>query len=101
MKKFPILYVIFAGLSWGSAGLFVHCLSGYDFGSLELALTRCGVSAILALILALITAPKSLKITRKQLWPLLLAGASFYGMASFYYMAIKNSSTSTAAVRKR
>jgi len=98
MKRFPILYVIFAGLSWGSAGLFVHCLSNYGFTSLEFALVRCGVSAILALLLALITDFKSLKITLRQLWPLLLAGAAFYGMASFYYMAIKNSSTSTAAV---
>lgn len=98
MKKFPILYVILAGLSWGSAGLFVHCLSGYSFSSLELALTRCGVSAVLALVLALIMDRRCLKVSFRQLWPLALAGVVFFGMASFYYMAIKNSSTSTAAV---
>lgn len=98
MKRLPILYVIFAGLLWGSAGLFVHCLSNYGFTSLELALVRCGVSAILALSLALVTNPKSLKVTLRKLWPLVLSGVAFFGMASFYYMAIKNSSTSTAAV---
>lgn len=97
MKKTPILYVIFAGLAWGSAGLFVHLLSSY-FSSLELALTRASVSACLALLVALITNPKSLKITLRQLLPLALAGVVFFTMASFYYMAIQNSSTSTAAV---
>ena len=71
MKKTPILYVIFAGLAWGSAGLFVHLLSSY-FSSLELALTRASVSAGLAILVALITNPKSLKITFRQLLPLAL-----------------------------
>jgi drug/metabolite transporter (DMT)-like permease len=47
---------------------------------------------------ALITNPKSLKITLRQLLPLALACVVFFTMASFYYMAIQNSSTSTAAV---
>lgn len=97
MKKAPILYVIFAGLAWGSAGIFVHVLSAY-FSSLELALTRATVSACLAILVARITNPKSLKITLRQLLPLVLAGVVFFTMASFYYMAIRNSSTSTAAV---
>ncbi len=97
MKRFPILYVIFAGLSWGSAGLFVHFLAPH-FSSLQLALTRAAVSAVLALFVALITNPKSLKVTFRQLLPLVLAGVVFFTMASFYYMAIANSSTSTAAV---
>ena len=97
MKKFPILYVVFAGLSWGSAGLFVHFLAPY-FSSLQLAFVRSGVSAVVALVLALITDPKSLKLTFRQLLPLALGGIAFFSMASFYYMAIANSSTSTAAV---
>ena len=97
MKKLPILYVIFAGLAWGSAGLFVYVLSAH-FSSLQLALTRASVSAVLALLLALVTDPRSLKITLRQFFPLALAGVVFFTMASFYYMAIANSSTSTAAV---
>lgn len=97
MKKFPILYVIFAGFAWGSAGLFVHVLSAH-FSSLQLALTRASVSAILALLVALFTDRKSLKVSLSQLWPLVLSGVAFFSMASFYYMGILNSSTSTAAV---
>ncbi len=97
MKKFPILYVIFAGLSWGSAGLFVHFLAPH-FSSLQLAFVRSAVSAILALLMALFTDSKSLKITFRQFLPLALGGVVFFTMASFYYMAIENSSTSTAAV---
>ena len=70
----------------------------YLYISFQLALTRCTISAIAALILALATDRKSLKVTFKQAIPLVASGLAFIIMASFYYKAIQNSSTSTAAV---
>ena len=98
MKKYSLLFVIFAGISWGSAGLFIHCLSLYNFSSFELALTRVGISSIVSIVLVLFTGLKRLKVTKKQIFPLILSGVSFFSMAAFYYMGINNSSVSTASV---
>lgn len=97
MKKLGIIFVILAGVCWGSAAMFVSVLDT-DFTSYELALTRCAVSAIASLTLTLVTDPKSLKINKKQIFPTVLLGLSFFFMAAFYYMAISNSNAPTAAI---
>lgn len=98
MKKYPVIYVILAGLSWGSAGLFIHFLSAFGFESSDFTMARCMVSAVVALILALLFHRKNLRVTARQLVPLVGSGLSFCAMAYFYYMGIKYSSAPTAAM---
>ena len=96
-KKLGIIFVILAGVCWGSAAMFVSVLAD-GFTSYELALTRCAVSAIASLTLTLVTDPKSLRINKNQILPTALLGLSFFFMAAFYYMAISNSTATTAAI---
>lgn len=98
MKKAPIIYVLLAALAWGSAGLFVHFLSGFGFTSFQLAAARATVSAITALIVTLASGKKSLRATLPQFGIFILCGIAFFSMAAFYYMAIRESSVSTAGI---
>ncbi len=98
MKKFPVIYVILACTAWGSAGVFVHYLSQYDFTSFQLAAVRATVSAVAALIFTLSSDKRSLRATLPQLGVFFLCGIAFFSMAAFYYMAIRESSVSTAGV---
>lgn len=98
MKKLPVLYVVIAGLAWGSAALFVAFLTSFGFNSFQLASVRCTVGAVMAMVFALGFNRKNLKITLLQGLSMLVAGVSFFAMAAFYYMAIKESSPSTAGV---
>ncbi len=98
MKKLSILYVVFAGISWGTAGLFIRPLSKYGFNSFQLASARCIVAVIAALIFTILTNKKSLKITPIQLLLFLVSGTTFYAMATLYYMSMQAASISTAAV---
>ncbi len=98
MKKISILCVVLAGIAWGTAGVFVDYLTRFGFSSVQIAFARCLVSAMLGIIIAAITNPKSLKLSFKQFIFCALSGIAFYSMAVFYYSAMKAASVPTASV---
>ena len=46
MNKLSILYIVLAGVSWGTAGIFVNNLSPYGFSSVQMTSMRNIVAAI-------------------------------------------------------
>lgn len=93
-----ILFIILAGVSWGTAGLFVNQLLGFGFDSVEMACVRCVVGGVSAFIYTYFTDKESLKIKLNQVAILIVSGIAFFLMAFLYYLAIKHSSASTAVI---
>jgi len=98
MKKGPLIYIVLAGMLWGSSGVFSNLLSPYGFSSLQLTATRGIVSGLAIALYVLIFNPKLFRVTGKQLLLHVVAGVAVFCTAFSYYTAIRTSSVSTAAV---
>ena len=98
MKKSAFLFIIAAGVLWGTSGLFVNFLAPYGFSSLQMTAARGVVSAI---AMAVYTFFYDRKLFRASGWELLLfalSGVSMFATASSYYTAMQYTSVSTAVV---
>lgn len=98
MKRVPILYIVFAGIAWGTACIFINALTKFQLESSDIAAGRCLIGACCALLYTLIKNPKSLKLTLKQFIIVAVCGFAFFMMATFYYDAMKSTSVATASV---
>lgn len=98
MKTKAFLYIILAGLLWGTSGIFVKFLTPYGFTAPELSLIRGTISFISMLLFALIFDRSILKITPKNLLFALFIGITLYGTATLYYSSMQMTSVSTAVV---
>ncbi|MBE6712720.1 MAG: hypothetical protein E7580_04260 [Ruminococcaceae bacterium] len=98
MKNRAVIFCILAGLMWGSSGVFSNLLSPYGFSPLQLTATRGIVSGIAVAVYVLIYNKKLFHITGRQLALFALGGATVFCTASLYYVAMRHSSVSTAAV---
>ncbi len=98
MKKLALIYIILAGVLWGTSGIFVHFLAPYGVTSIQMTFIRALVSVLCVLIFALIRDRSILKATPKQLLLYLLSGVSFFATASCYYFSMQATSISTAVV---
>lgn len=98
MDKLSVLYVILAGMSWGSAGIFSRFLQNCGFSAFQMALGRNCFAAVFMLLFVLLYNPKLLKIKPKKLLLFALSGFGLLGTAAFYYWAMELTSFSTAVV---
>ena len=98
MKKTAFLYIILAGVCWGTSGIFLKNLVSYGFTPMQTTTVRAVVAAIAFALYVLLTDRKSFKITLGELLLFALGGAAIYGTAAFYFSAIEASSASTAVV---
>ena len=98
MRARAFIYVILAGVMWGTSGLFVHYLSPYGFTPLQMVAVRGSVSLVCILLIALLTDRQAFKITKKELLIFIANGVALFGSAGFYYTAMKMTSVSTAVV---
>ena len=98
MKIRSFIYIILAGVLWGSQTLFVHFLKPYGFESLELTSVRAIVSFCAIALFALITDREAFKIKWKDLLITLGVGICLYATAAFYYIAMDMTSTATSVV---
>lgn len=98
MKKTAFLYIILAGIGWGTSGIFLKNLVSYGFTPMQTTTVRAVVAAIAFALYVLLTDRKSFKIIPKELLLFALGGAAIYGTAAFYFSAIEASSASTAVV---
>lgn len=97
MKK-AFVYIILAGVLWGTSGLFVNHLAPIGFSSLQMTAVR-GIVSTLCLALYLFLKDKNLfKITKHQLLLTSLSGFGMFGTAASYYASMQASSVSTAVV---
>ena len=88
MKTKAFLYIVIAGMLWGTSGIFVKFLTPYGFTAPELSLIRGTVSFISMLLYALIFDRDILCIGIKNLIFAVLIGITLYGTATLYYSSI-------------
>ena len=98
MKTRAFLYIILAGILWGTSGLFVHLLSPYGFTSLQMSAMRGVVSALCMIVYALIKDRSLFRISKRELILFALSGLGIYGTATCYYVSMQLTSVSTAVV---
>ena len=98
MKKKAFLFIIIAGLLWGSSGIFVKFISPLGFTSLQMTAVR-GAISLLCMAAYVLISDRSLFLV-KPAYLLLLApiGVFLFSTASLYYTAMQMTSISTAVV---
>ncbi len=99
MKKYAWLFILAAGILWGSMGMFVDRLTDMGFTTLQSAALRICSAALMYVIFVLITNKKLLKIRFRD-FPVFcgLGILSILSMTCFYFLAIRNTSYSVAAI---
>ena len=98
MKKAAILYIVLAGVLWGTSGIFVHYLSPYGFTSFQMTAVRAIVSFLCILVYALVKDRRLLRAKPLDLLISLGIGTSLFFTASCYYLSMQMTSVSTAVV---
>ena len=98
MKQKAFIYIILAGVFWGTSGIFVHMLSPFGMSSLQMATVRGGVAAICMALYALVKKRTLFKLTSKQLLLAVGSGFAMFMTSAGYFSSIQASSVSTAVV---
>ena len=98
MKKLAFIYIILAGIAWGTSGIFVTLLSPYGFTSPQLTSIRATVSLVAIGCYILIKEKNAFKATPKELFLFLGSGITLFGTSTCYYVSMQATSISTAVV---
>ncbi len=97
MKK-AFIYIVLAGLLWGSSGIFVHFLEPLGFSSMQMTLGR-ELTAAIAMVAYVFFADKKLfRTSFRELVLYAMSGISMFLAAALYYRAMQITSVSTAVV---
>jgi drug/metabolite transporter (DMT)-like permease len=98
MKKSALIYIVLAGILWGTSGIFVNLLSPYGFTPVQMTCMRSVVSAVGMGVYLLLRDKSAFRVSLPQLFMFALSGAAVFGTATLYFAAIGHSSVSTAVV---
>ncbi len=98
MKVKAFIYIILAGVLWGTSGIFSHYLSPYGFTALHITAMRGLVSLLGVLIYALLRDRTLFKVKPKELLIFIGIGVSLFFTSSCYFTAMRMTSVSTAVV---
>lgn len=98
MKKRAFIYIIIAGILWGTSGIFFNLLEPFGFTPMHMTAMRGVVSAVTMTIFVVVTNRVKLRAKPKELVIFACSGLSIFATAALYYEAIKASSVSTAVV---
>ena len=98
MKKKAYIYVILAGMLWGTSGIFFKALEPYGFSPLQMTTMRAVISAICMIAYIAVKDRKLLKASGKELILFLCSGVCIFGTASCYFLSIEASSVTTAVI---
>ena len=98
MKKRAILYIIIAGICWGTSGVFVHYLAPYGFTSYQMTAVRAIISFLCILIYALIKDRSLFRLKPVHLILFFCIGLSLFLTGSCYFTSMQMTSVSTAVV---
>ena len=98
MKKKAFIYIVIAGLLWGTSGVFVYLLSPYGFSSLQMTAVRGTVAFVSITVFTLIKDRNLFKIKPLDLLICLGVGVMLYLASACYYSAIPMTSVSTAVM---
>lgn len=98
MKTKAVIYIVLAGILWGTSGIFVHFLAPYGFSSFQMASIRGTVSATCMSLYVLLKDKSIFKVNLRNLLLYAASGAAMYLTGSTYYTSIQTSSVSTAVI---
>ncbi len=98
MKKKAFIYIILAGILWGTSAIFVHYLTPYNFSSYQMAAIRGNVASVFMIAFALIKDRSIFKASLKDILLFALVGISLYGSAALYYTSMQMTSVSTSVI---
>lgn len=98
MKKRAFLFIILAGIFWGTSGLFVNALAPRGFSSLQMTATRGVVSLICFAAYSLLFDRRLFRIKPSELLLFVCSGLSLFGTAFCYYTSMQMTSVATAVV---
>lgn len=98
MKIKAIIYIILAGLCWGTSGLFVNALSAFGLSAIQIITARSVFSAIVMTLYVLIRDKKLFLVSKKELVFYFLAGVGILLTGTFYFVSMQMTSVSTAVV---
>ena len=98
MKKRAFIFVILAGVLWGTSGIFVHFLAPMGFSSVQMSAMRSGVSALTLVIFAVLRDRSLFRVSPSEILLFLLSGAALFGTGSAYYASLQLTSIPTAVV---
>lgn len=98
MKKLGLVYIILAGVLWGTSGIFVDNLAPYGVTSLQMTFIRSLVAFACMGIFVLISDRSIIKTNFKEILLFIGSGVSFFLTASCYYQSMQLTSVSTAVV---
>ena len=98
MKTKAFIYIIVAGILWGTSGIFVNLLAPYGFSSLQMTATRGLISFIGMAVYAFLLDKKLFKIKLFDLVFFIPIGFTLFSTAYLYYSAMTMTSVSTAVV---
>ncbi len=98
MKTKAFIYIVIAGILWGTSGIFVHYIAPYGFHTLQITAVRGVVSFVGMFLFVLLRRRSAFKVTPRQLLLYAFCGACLYLTAACYYSAMQLTSVSTAVV---
>ena len=98
MKTKALLFIILAGITWGTSPLFVAFLKDYNITSLQMTATRSFVSVLVLGIFVLIKDRALFKVRLSDLLIFFISGIGYVGTATFYYQAMQMTSAATSVV---
>lgn len=99
MKKYAPLLIILSGCLWGTMGLFVRKLNAMGLASMEIVELRCVIAALILFPVIFLRDRKLLKLTGRNLPPLMASGIFSIVFFNFcYFSTISLMDLSAAAI---
>jgi len=98
MKTKAFIFIITAGILWGTSPLFVNYLADFGFSSVQLTTLRSIVAVAVLAVYMLIKDRSLFRVRPIELLLFALSGISYVGAATLYYQSLQMTSSSTAVV---
>ncbi len=98
MKTKSFIYIVLAGLLWGTSGIFVNILSPYGFSSLQMTFLRVLVSFLVIFIYLLFKDRSLFRTNTKELLLFACGGVCLFGTSACYYGSMQLTSIATAVI---
>ncbi|HUM82175.1 MAG TPA: DMT family transporter [Lachnospiraceae bacterium] len=99
MKKASYIFILLAGILWGTMGFWVRKLNGHGLVSMDIVFLRSAVTACIMLVVLIVRGKSLLKIKLRDLW--CFAGTGLCSIVFFnfcYFKAIMLTTLSVAAI---
>ena len=98
MKTKAFVFIIVAGILWGTSPLFVSYFGGYGFSSVQMTTARSIVTVMALAIYIAIFNRGAFRVGAVDFVIFALSGISYVGTAIFYYQSMQMTTAATAVV---